>query len=168
MLSVYDKTGIAELAQALGWTALRVREIAGYDLPELSLEMTVDQKEDCRLADLLADAKPVAICAGFGMQRYTNSGQTMRAIIALLAITGNVGRPGAGWVYANLQSHIFSPLKDPLALYPEEHSVDPVRPSISTATVSSCMTCSARWISVLVKPVHHWASAALAGPKPAR
>ena len=67
------------------------------------------------------------------MQRYTNSGQTMRALIALLALTGNIGKPGAGWVYANLQSHIFSPLKDPLALYPEEHCADPVRPSISTA-----------------------------------
>ena len=45
----------AELAQALGWTAHRVREIEGYDLPELSLEMTVSQQEDCQLLDLLPD-----------------------------------------------------------------------------------------------------------------
>jgi RNA polymerase sigma factor (sigma-70 family) len=45
----------AELARVLGWTEHRVREIAGYDLPELSLEMTVSQEEDCQLLDLLAD-----------------------------------------------------------------------------------------------------------------
>ena len=47
-----------------------------------------------------APCSPLTICAGFGMQRYTNSGQAMRAILALLALTGNIGRPGAGWVYA--------------------------------------------------------------------
>jgi RNA polymerase primary sigma factor len=45
----------AELAQVLGWSVHRVREIAGYDLPELSLERTVSQEEDCQLVDLLAD-----------------------------------------------------------------------------------------------------------------
>jgi RNA polymerase primary sigma factor len=45
----------AELAQALGWTVHRVREIARYDLPEISLERTVSQEEDCQLLDLLAD-----------------------------------------------------------------------------------------------------------------
>ena len=54
------------------------------------------------------------------MQRYTNAGQTMRAILALLAITGNLGKPGAGWVYANLATQIFGPVKDPLDCYPPE------------------------------------------------
>ena len=52
------------------------------------------------------------------MQRYTNSGQTMRALIALLAITGNIGRPGAGWVYANLQTAGLRRARDPLAFFP--------------------------------------------------
>ncbi|NIU52041.1 MAG: hypothetical protein GWN02_29235, partial [Gemmatimonadetes bacterium] len=43
-----------------------------------------------RLADLFATGGPVTISPGFGMQRYTNSGQTMRALLALLAITGNL------------------------------------------------------------------------------
>jgi len=50
----------AELAQALGWTARRVREIEGYDLPELSLEMTVSQQEDCQLLDLVPDEEALA------------------------------------------------------------------------------------------------------------
>ena len=51
-----------------------------------------------RLADWIATIAPLSICAGFGMQRYTNSAQTMRSLIALLALTGNIGKPGAGWI----------------------------------------------------------------------
>jgi anaerobic selenocysteine-containing dehydrogenase len=86
-----------------------------------------------RLADDMSTVAPLTICAGFGMQRYTNSAQTMRAMIALLALTGNLGKPGAGWVYANLQSHIFDTPGDPLALYPPAQDDDPIRISVSTS-----------------------------------
>jgi anaerobic selenocysteine-containing dehydrogenase len=92
-----------------------------------------------RLAELIASISPLTICAGFGMQRYTNSAQTMRSLIALLALTGNLGKPGAGWVYANLQSHIFGTEKDPIALYPPETDDDPVRVSVSTARLGPDM-----------------------------
>jgi anaerobic selenocysteine-containing dehydrogenase len=85
------------------------------------------------LADLIGGLAPVTINAGFGLQRYTNSGQTIRAIIALLAITGNIGRPGAGWIYANLQSQIFDEVKDPFAIYPPEKPDGVVRVSISNS-----------------------------------
>jgi len=67
------------------------------------------------------------------MQRYTNSAQTMRALISLLALTGNIGKPGAGWIYANLQSSIFTSVREPLALYPPATDDDPIRVSVSTA-----------------------------------
>ncbi len=86
-----------------------------------------------RLADLIGSITPLSICAGFGMQRYTNSAQTMRSLIALLALTGNIGKPGAGWIYANLQSSIFSSVREPLALYPPATDDDPIRVSVSTA-----------------------------------
>ncbi len=86
-----------------------------------------------KLSDLIGTIKPCTINAGFGMQRYTNSGQTMRALIALLAITGNIGKPGAGWIYANLQTQIFDPVRDPLAFYPPEKPDGIVRVSISTS-----------------------------------
>jgi anaerobic selenocysteine-containing dehydrogenase len=92
-----------------------------------------------QLAALLGSTKPVTINAGFGMQRYSNSGQTMRAIIALLALTGNIGKEGAGWIYANLQSSIFDTLKDPLAFYPPEKPEDKIRVSISTARLGEQM-----------------------------
>ncbi len=92
-----------------------------------------------RLAEAFGSLAPVTISAGFGMQRYTNSGQTMRALIALLALTGNIGKPGAGWVYANLQSHIFDAVKDPLAFYPPAEEDGIVRVSVSTARLGRDM-----------------------------
>jgi anaerobic selenocysteine-containing dehydrogenase len=114
--SVRDKTP--------AWAA----EIAG--VPAAQIE---------RLAELLGTVKPATINAGFGLQRYTNSGQTLRAMIALLALTGNVGKPGAGWVFANLRSHVFDPVKDPVAFYPPEKPDGVFRVSISTALLGPHM-----------------------------
>ena len=86
-----------------------------------------------KLAEYIGTISPLTINAGFGMQRYINSGQTMRSLIALLAITGNIGKSGAGWIYANLQTQIFDPLKDPLAFYPPEKPDGIIRVSISTS-----------------------------------
>lgn len=92
-----------------------------------------------RLAEYLGSIKPVTICAGYGMQRYTNSGQTMRAIIALLALTGNFGKPGAGWVYANLQTGIFSSVRDPVASFPPEKPDGIARIAVSVARLGQDM-----------------------------
>jgi anaerobic selenocysteine-containing dehydrogenase len=91
------------------------------------------------LAEMIGSVKPTTICAGFGMQRYTNSGQTMRAMISLLALTGNIGRPGAGWQFANLQSAVFDEVKDPLAFYPPEEPDGVARISLSTARLGRDM-----------------------------
>jgi anaerobic selenocysteine-containing dehydrogenase len=100
-------------------------------------EVPVEQIE--RLTDLIGRRGPVTICPGFGMQRYTNSGQTMRSLLALLVITGNVGRPGAGWAYANLQSHVFDSVKDPIAFFPPTEPDGVARVSISTARLGRDM-----------------------------
>ncbi len=92
-----------------------------------------------RLADEIAYGKPVSLCPGFGMQRYTNSGQGMRAMLALIAVTGNIGIPGAGWHYANLQSNIFDRVGDPLSSYPSEKPDGIARVSISTARLGQDM-----------------------------
>jgi len=85
-----------------------------------------------KIAEYIGSVHPCTINAGFGMQRYTNSGQTMRSLLALLAITGNIGKAGAGWVYANLQTQIFDALKDPIAFYPPEKPDGVIRVTIST------------------------------------
>jgi len=108
--------------------------------PERAAELTdVPAEQVLRLAEWIGAVRPLTICAGYGMQRYTNSGQTMRAILALLALTGNIGRPGAGWQFANLQSAVFDEVPDPLAFYPPERPEGGVRVSISTARLGRDM-----------------------------
>jgi len=115
-------------ARASAWTPARAAAVAG--VPAARIE---------QLAEWFGTLPPVTLCAGFGMQRYSNSGQTMRTLLALLAITGNLGRPGAGWVYANLQSHIFDEVKDPLAFFPPEHPDGVTRVSVSLARLGEDM-----------------------------
>jgi len=116
------------------------RRMAGDFTPERAAALSdVPVRTIERLADCLASIRPATIIAGFGMQRYTNSGQTMRAIIALLAVTGNIGAPGAGWQFANLQSAVFDRVRDPVAFYPPAQQQDGVRVSISTARLGPDM-----------------------------
>ena len=120
--------GFDAFAQSVAeWTPERAAGVT--DVPAEYIE---------RLADLFA-IQPATICAGFGLQRYTNGGQSMRAMLALLAITGNIGRPGAGWIYANLQSHIFDEVRDPIACYPPAHPDGVARVTISTTRLGSDM-----------------------------
>jgi anaerobic selenocysteine-containing dehydrogenase len=137
--------GIAHLLIARRWVdeAFIQQHVHGFQefasmvrdfAPDKVAEITdVPVESISRLADLIHTSPPVSICAGFGMQRYTNAAQTMRSLIALLAITGNLGKPGAGWIYANLQTDVFSRVREPLALYPPVADDDPVMASISTA-----------------------------------
>ncbi len=92
-----------------------------------------------KLAEFLGTIQPATINAGYGMQRFANSGQTMRALISLLALTGNIGKPGAGWIFANLQSHIFDAVRDPIAFYPPEQPDGIARVSISTTRLGQDM-----------------------------
>lgn len=116
----------AELVAA--WPPSRAAAVCG--VPESSIE---------RLGELLGTAHPATIVPGYGMQRFTNSGQAMRAMIALLAVTGQVGRPGGGWMYANLQTQVFGDVKDPVACYPPAQPDGVVRVSISTARLGRDM-----------------------------
>ena len=103
----------------------------------------VPQAAVLALARAIHECPPVSIVAGFGMQRYRNSGQTMRALLALLAITGQIGKPGAGWMYANLQTQIFGVRKDPLDFFPPERPDGVVRVSVSTARLGADMLAQA-------------------------
>lgn len=92
--------------------------LRGIDVQEYAALCGVPVSIIEKLATLMASTKPATICAGFGMQRYTNSGQTMRAILSLLAMTGNFGKPGAGWIYANLQTEVFGGPRSPFSFFP--------------------------------------------------
>ncbi|HOZ13867.1 MAG TPA: molybdopterin-dependent oxidoreductase [Tenuifilaceae bacterium] len=86
-----------------------------------------------KLAWNIGNIKPMTLIPGYGMQRYTNGGQSVRALLALSVITGNIGKPGACWHYANLQSYVFDDVLEPLCYYPPEQPDGITRRSISTA-----------------------------------
>ncbi len=92
-----------------------------------------------KLADLIGEMKPMTIIPGYGMQRYTNGGQTVRCILSLQIITGNIGKTGACFHYANLQSYIFDKLPEPLSYYPEIAHDGVSRRSISKAKLGKDM-----------------------------
>ena len=123
---VHGFDAFAESVQA--WAPARTAETTGVPVAQIE-----------PLAELMGQLKPMTLCAGFGMQRYTNAGQSMRAMLALLAITGNLGKPGAGWVYANLATQIFGHVKDPIDFYPPEQPDGVARISLSTARLGADM-----------------------------
>ncbi len=65
----------------------------------------IGKNELLGLADLLArggaGAGPVAFLLGYGLQRHALGGEAVRAVDALAALAGSVGRPGGGANYAN-------------------------------------------------------------------
>jgi len=147
--------GVAHLLVRNGWIdeGFVERHVHGYEEyrqlvlgfpPEKSAEICEVPRDHVeRLAEALGTVEPATIAAGFGMQRYTNSGQAMRAILALLALTGNVGRPGAGWQFANLRTAIFDAVRDPIAFYPPAEDDGVARVSISTARLGRDMLAAA-------------------------
>jgi anaerobic selenocysteine-containing dehydrogenase len=91
------------------------------------------------LAHLIGKEGPVTILPGYGLQRHQNGGQTIRSILLLTILTGNIGKPGSGFNYANLQSYIFDDLKEPLSYYPDIEKDIPFRKSVSMAKLGSDM-----------------------------
>jgi anaerobic selenocysteine-containing dehydrogenase len=78
--------------------------------PDRVAEITGLAGEEVRtLATAYASTPPALLIAGFGLQRHRHAGQAMRAVCLLPALTGNVGKPGGGWQYANLASHVLRP-----------------------------------------------------------
>jgi anaerobic selenocysteine-containing dehydrogenase len=83
------------------------------------------------LAHIIGKEGPVTILPGYGLQRHQNGGQIIRAILSLSVLTGNIGKSGSGFNYANLQSYIFDDLKEPLSYYPDPEKDLPFRRTIS-------------------------------------
>ena len=61
-----------------------------------------------QLAEEFAKADPATIWIGYGMQRHTNGGANVRAIDAIVAMTGNIGKEGGGARYGHLQTWGFN------------------------------------------------------------
>lgn len=60
------------------------------------------------LAEEFAKAVPATIWIGLGLQRHVNGGATVRILDALVAMTGNIGKPGGGARYGHLHTWGFN------------------------------------------------------------
>jgi anaerobic selenocysteine-containing dehydrogenase len=108
--------------------------------PAIAEKITgVPEQAIFRLARTLGDGGPVTFLPGYGLQRHANGGQTVRSILALAILTGNIGKTGAGFNYANLQSYVFDRVKEPESYYPDEEADKPFRRKISMARLGSDM-----------------------------
>ncbi|MDY0254220.1 MAG: molybdopterin-dependent oxidoreductase [Tenuifilaceae bacterium] len=92
-----------------------------------------------KLAWSIGNIKPMTLIPGYGMQRYSNGGQTVRCLLALSVLTGNIGKPGACWHYANLQSYVFDDVLEPDSYYPPAQPDGITRRSIATARLGADM-----------------------------
>ena len=99
-------------AHAHGFEAYRHR-LEDFPLERAARITGLEPEAIRELAVTYATAKPAMIVAGFGLQRHSRAGQTMRAVALLPPLTGNVGVAGGGWQYANLASHCLRPLPLP-------------------------------------------------------
>jgi anaerobic selenocysteine-containing dehydrogenase len=122
--------------------------VSGFDEFKQSLTINPDDAEKItgvpkaviiELAHLIGTNGPVTFLPGYGLQRYTNGGQTIRSILTLCILTGNLGKPGAGFNYANLQSYIYDNPKEPLSYYPNPVDDAPFRRSVSMALLGKDM-----------------------------
>jgi anaerobic selenocysteine-containing dehydrogenase len=97
---LYDKQFVNE--HSLGFT-----EFAAYLKNHVTIEWAAKQSgvpanEIVKAADEFARAKPATIWLGYGLQRHVNGGATVRAIDALVAMSGNIGKVGGGARYGHL------------------------------------------------------------------
>ncbi|WP_456277204.1 molybdopterin-dependent oxidoreductase [Bacillus sp. AK128] len=76
--------------------------LAGISLEELARYSEIPEEVFTNLAEIYGNG-PTTTYLGLGMQRYENGGNTIRTIDALIAMSGNVGIPGGGANYGNLQ-----------------------------------------------------------------
>jgi anaerobic selenocysteine-containing dehydrogenase len=118
------------------------KHVKGFDELKQSLRISPDDAElitgipaenIIELARIVGKSGPLTILPGYGLQRHKNGGQTIRSILLLSVLTGNIGKSGTGFNYANLQSYIFDDLREPLSYYPDPEKDIPFRRSISMA-----------------------------------
>lgn len=120
--------GFSEFAESLSLTPDNASEITGVPAEVIR-----------ELAETIGKGSPVTFLPGYGLQRHCNGGQTIRCILALAVITGNIGKSGAGFNYANLQSYVFDKVLEPESYYPDEKRDYPFRRKISMAKLGSDM-----------------------------
>jgi len=94
----YDREFCLERADGFEEFAALAR---GVRLVDAAARCGIDENDVLWLADLLERRRPAAFLIGYGLQRHHWGGEAVRAIDALAAAAGSIGRPGGGASYAN-------------------------------------------------------------------
>lgn len=84
---------------AVGWEELRA--LAAPCTPAWTQERTGVPARDVERAAHLYGGGPSLLWIGQGLQRQPTGGNVARSVAALPAVTGNLGRPGGGFLYLN-------------------------------------------------------------------
>jgi anaerobic selenocysteine-containing dehydrogenase len=139
----------AALALAIAWVLIKdnifdrtfsQKNVKGFEEFSNSLRISPEDAEIITgipahniigLAHIIGKEGPVTFLPGYGLQRHVNGGQIIRSVLSLAVLTGNIGKTGAGFNYANLQSYIFDNQKEPLSYYPDPQQDLPFRRTIS-------------------------------------
>jgi anaerobic selenocysteine-containing dehydrogenase len=147
----------AALALAIAWVLIKddlidhafiQKHVKGFEEFRQSLHITpadafritgIPEGNICELAHIIGKEGPVTILPGYGLQRNRNGGQTIRSILSLSVLTGNLGKSGSGFNYASLQSFIFDEPKEPVSYYPDPEKDIPFRRTISIAKLGTDM-----------------------------
>jgi anaerobic selenocysteine-containing dehydrogenase len=85
-----------------GFDHFREMVIDPLQLEDVLKWSEVTEQQVQLLTEAYTVGKPTSTLMGLGLQRYSNGGNTIRAIDALVAISGNVGISGGGANYAHL------------------------------------------------------------------
>lgn len=88
-----------------GYEALKQRVLA-TGLEEVERVTGVPSSQLHELARLYNEHRPGLINIGVGLQRNTNGGEMVSAVCMLGALTGQIGTPGGGVLYANYDWHL--------------------------------------------------------------
>lgn len=100
-------------AHVVGFDAFKA-SVASFTPERVAAVTGLDAGDVIWLADRYSETTPAAILIGYGLQRYRNGGNTVRAIDALGAVTGAIGKSGGGVSYANrsIIHHLGGPVKE--------------------------------------------------------
>lgn len=93
--------------------AVGFREFEEYLKQEVTLEWAAEKsgipaEAIAGVAEEFANADPATIWIGYGLQRHVNGGAIVRSIDALVAMSGNIHKPGGGARYGHLQTWGFN------------------------------------------------------------
>jgi len=78
--------------------------VRDYPLEKVSAITEIPTGKIKSLINYLKENIRYALICGMGVQRYTNGGQTIRAISLLPALTGSIGKKGCGFYFSDRQA----------------------------------------------------------------